>query len=470
MSTVEDLKNFLRSNNVRGYSGKNKAQLMQMVEEYKNSEPVTNNNFFNGLPTSLISQIGTNLNYANTVKASNLGKSLRGNSLYSFQKCASIIQEQDYTNLEEYQIERNTFYGKLENLLINNPNIEFIKLSFDFDNLYAIPELVYDTQIYVISEILQILQYLKNFKKLSGLELQFVTYNKNNELWNEIYEIIGSFNLTLLSTTLHTSEYSQLKLMINQKTLKYLELFDSNLDHKDIKFNNVIETLIISGDEGGNRTIELNNFRKLKRYSLPVLDTLIIRDLINTPNLEVLEYNDYEWLESPNEWINVIKNFPIHIKYLRTGNLISPYLKTFAYEKIETMNTSESPDIYLIKNLKQLVYLYYDNNMFAGIFLLLLHIISQTNIKYFHVDRINVNNQHIKPEIFDVILPKIREIIKNRKFKLSFRELYDDEKVLVDLFPNLNYNHKESCYTMKDYYSPKQWLKDNGYLLKPECN
>lgn len=38
MPTVEELKQFLRTNNVRGYSGKNKEQLLQMVEEFKNSK------------------------------------------------------------------------------------------------------------------------------------------------------------------------------------------------------------------------------------------------------------------------------------------------------------------------------------------------------------------------------------------------------------------------------------------------
>ncbi len=59
MSTVAELKSILKFNNIKGYSNKNKEQLLKMVNEFKEQKV----NIFSRLPNVNISQIGQYLNY-----------------------------------------------------------------------------------------------------------------------------------------------------------------------------------------------------------------------------------------------------------------------------------------------------------------------------------------------------------------------------------------------------------------------
>lgn len=473
MSTIQELKKYLKDHGIKGYSNKGKAELLFMVQEYKktlnNETEVKQNNiyiqpnFFSGLPKAIVSQIGTNLNYSNTVKTS---KVLGNNALYAFQNCASIVINNKYKTMEEYNIYRKKLFDNLQNLLINNPNIGFIKLDFNFQDLGNILQTMKDFEYskhFVISEMTQIFDMLKNFKKLSGLELNFHYYFDEVDVGEKypFLELSKSFNLKLLSTDINFWVYDTLKLAINPKTLKYLELKHVVFEDEDIKIPNVIETLALIERNTRSFGFDLTNFGNVKRLILEFIDYLIIRNLINVPNLEVLEYNSYNWLENTNDWKQSVNNVPKNIKYLRINSYTN-------YE-------SDNLDLYLIKNLTQLEYCYIDSTIYINYndddILSLLQIIQHTNIKYLHINQIEI---YLDPKDNDIkIVQNIRKFLNQRKFEFSFNRLYDKYNILADLFKNLslvNIDPESPYYIMNKYYTGNDWLKDHGFLLKPECD
>jgi len=448
MSTVVELKAFLKTNNVKGYSNKNKEQLLKMVEEFKGNEfrhqqisSKNNQNIFNKLPNVNISQIGQYLNFSNTQKTLTLQKNFKTNLIAQFQTCARIIGVGYYNTWNEYQIYKFKIYTALENLIVQSPNLTYLELNYNLIDLQN----YFNGDIY-ITEIEDILTLLKKIKKLNALNIIFgVSIGSENK---KIYKLLNDLNLQYLSTDLDFYEYENLT-----KNLKYLRLYEPDFEGFSdtyLRFEFKIDTLDLSFSYIRDFNFSLIPFKNLRRLILSKIDYLILEDLKNVPNLEALEYNNLDdAFSSIKQWKNKISK---SIKYLRCGDL----------SRVEEYN--------VLSNIPSVEYLVQENFFPDNIvkFSEILLLFSKT--KYLHINKLYFFNLEDR---FD----ELKDWYPKNNLKISFNELIieDNEEIpqlqkFVDLF---GWNLKlinESYYKLENYYTPDNWLLDHNFMLEPHCD
>lgn len=460
MSTVEELKNFLRSNNVTGYSNKNKAQLIQMVEEYKNSEPLISKtleskrpkievfthelNFLSILPTDIKSNIGTYLNYANTIKTSNLNKDSSLYILSRFQKCATVNIPADYTNQDEYVIYLEKIVYNLEILFDTTPNLQFLKLYFKIE---------YNTE--KPPEIDDLLIILKKFTKLSGLEIISENYYSID---SKTISILNEMKLQYLFLNLSELPKIILKKYLELPNLIYLKI-DANifntLQGAYVHIGSNVDTLdlVDNGDIVNSFYIDdVRLFKNMRRFIINNFSYQLLRRLQNMKNLEVLEFDSSEHIL----FELVFQEFPMTIKYLRISfgdiKLLSDVINTIIIKHIE----------------EGLQYVVIPEDISAIMFIDILNSLQGYKLKYLYVKSIDFNISNI-----DKYWLHIKQILNQTGTKVIFEKIYYQGKFIkLEELWNVAVSKDQSFYTLvnTEYYSPNQWLTDHGYLLKPECD
>lgn len=442
MPTIEELKQFLRANNVRGYSGKNKAQLLQMVEEYKNSEPVLQNNFISLLPNDIVSKIGTYLNYGNIIKISNLELFSNYNILSKFQTCATIdIPHNSVIKDDVYILQ---LISNLKNLERKTPNLQFLSLILELNTFN-------NSLLYL--EVLEIIQNIPKFRKLLGLEV--ITKTRVYPLYFDIISIFNLMKLQYLSISALIINKIDLKNLLEIPTLIYLTLNEySLLSHhrfNDLKINSKINTLQINSSHYANyRTDELYlpYFQNLHRLIVDNLHSKIMNQFNYIPDLEVLEFDKSRNTLRDED----LKILPLHIKFLRIDTKSLDFLTTVlpVLQKLEYISIPEDIPIFE--------------------FVEILNLLKPYKIKYLYITNINFNTYKLYN-----LWTEIKQIINITKTKVMFERIYFDRTYinLTDLW-NVTLSEDKLFYTLKntlnDYYPPNQWLIDHGYMLKPNCD
>lgn len=390
------------------------------------------------LPSSIVSKIGQFLNHKNIIKFYSLEKDNLAPVISKFKNSVIIIE--DITtykcNLQEFII---AYWCKLNKLCSHN--LKFLKLNINWD---------YETngvQI-VVPEIIKILKFLANFKKLTHLCLEFWIFEEANI---DITEYL--FDLQYLEIDFLLSN-TNINILFNLPHLQYLKLnyYNPHYDtilylFDEVKTENKLNTLDLSYIDRDDIVYNLKFFKNLRRLIIDIMDNHIIKQLMYIPNLEVLEYDYYKShidLDIKNNY------FPKWIKYISTNfNVINSKGPIQFLEALIAV----SPNLEYI-NITRITS--------VDILIDLLTCISKFKVKYLHLSEIKVNN------IFIFSWNKLADILRNINTNVIFDKLYCDDKDL-SMFQNIwNLEKFNNYYILKNCYSPDQWLKEHEYLLKSE--
>lgn len=449
MPTILELKTFLKLNNVRGYSGKNKDELLQMVDDYKNSEPLIpeqKSDFLSRLPSNLTSQIGTYLSYKDTIKTSNLQTNLTSGILSKYRTCATIEIPEKIIQSKGYDFYVNQIYENLQYLLQASPNLQFL-------NFELIVGSRSKNDIY--SEILNLLKFIAQFKGLQGLQFH-IKYNKNEYLIMNIDMalLIDSMNLKYLQIHLIIEDINILNTILGIPNLIYLDLpIDygklSNVSDDKITQSNV-ETLYITS------YADLRPFKNLRRLKSTYLYSSLLENFKYTPNLEVLE-TDIFYLPSFNKIYLSKLDFSKNLKYLKIG----------FPDDVSSQDKFFGVLLSLLSTMPKLEYLIINNGKDIDIptFIKILEVLKNYKIKYMQLGSVNMNIENIYK--YWIEIKKIVKAIPTQIY-LSKIYLYNNYIKLDELW-ELTQSQNNLFYTPKNNYTPEQWLQDHKYFSPPQC-
>jgi hypothetical protein len=465
--TVTELKAYAKANGIKGYSNKNKGELLRLIEEY----PKNNINNFTVLPKVIIPEIRKFLNFDSSKALSVTDKKLSTGDIFKFKLCASITGSAKYKNLAEYEKYKTGILAKINILHKHSPKLQFLKLEYDlrafselkYTELPDNDEEEYSEERFVIGEMIQILNAIKRFTQLLGLQIYFnyrlydVNIVENNY---PLFTVLNNFNLEFLSTDLDFHIYKALNIVLQNPALKYLELKSAKFDGDPDIPENKVHTISILDEDTRNLNFSLQGFKNCKRVIFEFIDYLILEELAYTPDLEVLEFNKYVYQVSYSDYLDALALIPKSIRYLRTRDI----------ENIADIENKKNLYGGLLEHLQNLEYIYIDDSIhYYDEFLRFLQITLQYKIKYLYIRKLYLE---FLEEQDQTIIDTILTLLQGSNIQFGFGELYNSEFLpLADKFKwNFRSKGNNKFYALQDYqYTPESWLVNNGFMLKPTC-
>ncbi len=485
MPTVAELKDYCRTHGIKGYSNKNKAQLLQLIAEYQKTQNYEfKSNIFTDVPKVIMSEIGSFLNLKDTTNTAISQKYLGKGEIYKSKKCATIVNPKNvrYNTLVEYYSYKNFIYEQLNILLKQSPKLEYLELDYilDLNNMSKNRTLLSDinnlldpykniegshSQTFAKNEIIEILNLINKFKNLQALDIKFnYVFGQFEEgFYDPIFELFGNLKLQFLATDIYFFYAEDLEIITSNPNLRYLELsklrLEDNIDIPDIK----IKTLALLDTNTSDFYFELKSFGNVRHIIFNFIDYLILSDLKNIPNLIALEFNKYSYQESNGYWAIYIKDLPKKIKFFRI-------------EEVDTIYSADGNNFYIafLQHCENLEYICFDELYLDASLHLLQHTL-ETLIKYIYVKELHL-------EYVDDI-KYMDKIVRSLKYSgviyFGFEKLYYDDKFSdeLNIFLELGNVFDWKVKKIDNYYildnpknTPDDWLKANGLMVRPRCN